>query len=310
MLPAWMTERPGGFEPGGPDRAVRQSALARTLLGLGRLARDTIYSEKVAARPGLMQGVDPRVKVAGVLVLLLLASLLRHWYLVLGLYLVSVAMAAAASIPAWFFMKRVWMFIPLFAAVIALPSIFNVVRDGDPLWVIWDFGGEVRLGPWSLGTSLAITQQGVRGAVMLVLRVAASVSLGVLLALTTRWNELLRALRVFHVPRLFVLILSMTYRYIFLLLAMATEMFTARASRMVGPASPREDRRFLAAGMGALLGKSHALSEEVYAAMVSRGFDGEPVTASRFRTAAADWVWLASTATLALSLLAGDRIIG
>lgn len=310
ILPAWMTS--GTREPqaaaGGVER--RESTLARTLLSLGRLVQDAVFSETVAARPGLLQGIDPRVKVAGIVLLLLLTSLLRHWYLVAAVYVITLAMASASRIHAGFFIKRVWIFIPLFAAVIALPSIFNVVRGGDPLWVIWSFGHEVRLGPWSLGTSLAITYQGVKGAAMLILRVATSVSLGVLLTLTTRWNQLLKALRVLFVPRIFVLVLTMTYRYVFLLLSMAAEMFTARASRMVGPSTPREDRRFLAASMGTMLGKSHALSEEVYAAMVSRGFNGEPITSAPLKTIPGDWVWLGSIVLLAASLMAGDRIIG
>lgn len=310
-IPAWMREPAGGLDPAADGAETRrESVMARTLQGLGRLVRESVFSEKIAARPGLLQGIDPRVKVAGIIVLLIATSLLVNWYLVLGLYLVTVALASASLISPRFFIQRVWMFIPLFAAIIALPSIFNVVREGDPLWVIWDFGREVELGPWSLGTYLAITYQGVKGAVMLVLRVATSVSLGVLLALTTRWSELLKALRVFFVPRIFVLILSMTYRYVFLLLAMAADIFTARTSRMVGPSTPREDRRFLAAGMGTMLGKSHAFSEEVYAAMVSRGFDGEPVPAAPLRTNPADWLWLASVMLLVVSLIGGDRIIG
>lgn len=290
-------------------RAGKRSAIARTILGLARVVRESVYSETIAARPGLLQRIDPRFKLAGMLALLLLASLLRNWYLVLPLYGLTLILAAASRISLKFFIKRVWLFIPLFAALIVLPSIFNIVRPGDPLWVIHDFGHEVKLGPWSLGTSLAITYQGVKGAVLLILRVVTSVSLGVLLALTTRWADLLKALRVFLIPRVFVLVLSMTYRYIFQLLAMAEEMFTARTSRMVGPVSPGEDRRFIASSMGTLLGKSHAFSSEVYGAMVSRGFNGEPVTSHPFHAGAADWLWLAAVAATVVLLIGGDRFL-
>lgn len=257
----------------------------------------------------MLQRIDPRIKLVGMLSLLLTASLLRNWYLLLPLYGLTLLLAAASEISLWFFIKRVWLFIPVFAALIVLPSIFNVIRPGDPLWVIHDFGREVHLGPWSLGSSLAITYQGVKGAVLLILRVVTSVSLGVLLALTTRWADLLKSLRVFHIPRIFVLVLSMTYRYIFLLLAMSEEMFTARNSRMVGPSSPREDRRFVASSMGTLLGKSHAFSGEVYGAMVSRGFNGEPVTSHAFHAGIADWLWLAAVASMIILVVGGDRLL-
>lgn len=310
-IPDWMTaqrtESPGRTMSG---RRRRESAIAKTLNGLSRVFRDTVFSERIASRPGLLQRTDPRIKTLGLVGLLVVTAVLRQWYLLLALYGLSLMLAYASRISLAFFIKRVWLFIPLFAAIIALPSLFNVVRAGDPLWTIWDFGHEVTLGPWSLGTSLAITYQGVRGAAVLVLRVATSVSLAVLLTLTTSWADLLKALRTFYVPRVFVLILSMTYRYIFLLLSMAQEIFTARNSRMVGPSSPREDRRFMASSMGTMLGKSHSLSEEVYDAMVSRGYNGEPVTSHAFRARAADWVFLAALIFVAAAAIGGDRILG
>ena len=311
VLPDWLTEagRKGRRDwAGGTSR--KQSAITRTLLGLSKLVRDSVFSENIAVRPGLLQGLDPRVKLVGILSLLLLVSLLRNWYLLVPLYGLTLLMAAASRISLKFYIGRVWLFVPVFAAIIVFPSLFNIVRPGQPLWVIWDFGHEVSLGPWSLGTTLAVTYQGAKGAILLILRVVTSVSLGVLLALTTRWADLLKALRVFHVPRVFVLILSMTYRYIFLLLAMADDLFTARTSRMVGPSNAREDRRFIAASMGTMLGKSHAFSEEVYGAMISRGFNGEPMTSDSFRTRSADWLWLATVALTVAVIMGGDRLIG
>ena len=197
-------------------RARRESAIQKTIIGMSRAIRGSVFSEQIADRPGLLQETDPRVKTVGLLGLLVVVSFLRNWYIILGLYGLTLALAAASRISLRFFIKRVWLFIPLFAGIIAIPSLFSIFRPGDPLWTIWDFGGEVTLGPWSLGAGLAVTHQGLKGAVVLILRVATSVSLAVLLALTTRWADLLKALRVFLVPRIFVLILSMTYRYIFL----------------------------------------------------------------------------------------------
>lgn len=284
--------------------------MQKTLAGISRAVEGAVFSERLASRAGMLQETDPRIKTVGLLGLLVVAALLRHWYILAGLYTVALGLAAASRISLGFFIRRVWLFIPLFAGIVALPSIFSIFRPGDPLLTIWDFGHKVNIGPWSLGTSLAITHQGVKGAVLLVLRVATSVSFAVLLVLTTHWADLLRSLRVFHVPRVFVLILSMTYRYIFLLLGMARDMFTARTSRMVGPSSPREDRRFVASSMGTLLGKSHAFSTEVYAAMISRGFNGEPVTLRTYRAAAADWLWLAGVALVAAATIGGDRLLG
>ena len=291
-------------------RTRKRSAVERTIQNLTRALKNSVFSEQVAARPGLLQKADPRAKTAGLLGLLLATAVIRQPLILLGMYAVTLAGAAASRLSLGFFIKRVWLFIPIFAGIIVAPSIFNVVKAGDPLVTIWNFGHEVHLGPWSLGDSVAITKQGLEGAAILILRVAVSVSLAVLLALTTRWSDLLKALRVFYVPRVFILTLSMTYRYIFLLLSLASDMFTARRSRMVGPSNPREDRHFAAASMGTLLGKSHSLSNEIYAAMVSRGDNGEPVTLRRFRARTADWAVFAAAVVIALVAWGADRALG
>lgn len=308
-LPQWMREtgRPNGRMNG---RVVKTSAVEKTIRGIAATLQNTIFAERIAERDGLLQKVDPRIKIFGLLLLLIAAALAGNPLTLVALYLLILTMAARSAIPVPFFIKRVWLFIPLFAGIIILPSIFNVVRPGDPLWTLWDFGREVQFGPWSLGSSLAITVQGLIGGVLLVMRVAVSVSLAVLVALTTRWADLLRALRFFHIPAIFVMILSMTYRYIYLLLGLANDMYIARTSRLAGSSTPREDRHFTAASMGSLLGKSHALSGDVYTAMVSRGYTGEPRISRRLSLRSLDLVVAATLLAIAALIIGGDLALG
>jgi energy-coupling factor transporter transmembrane protein EcfT len=90
-----------------------------------------------------------------------------------------------------------------------------------------------------------------------------------------------------------VAILGMTYRYIFVILQTALEMFEARQSRTVGVLPPSERRRLASSAAGVLLSKSVQMSGEVHQAMRSRGFRGEIHVLQDFRARAADWCWLA-----------------
>ncbi len=310
-VPVWLLDggqKAGDYSPSGRPRKI--SAVERTITGITNALKASVFSEELAARDGVLQRLDPRVKTASLLGLLLSAALVQHPSVLAALYFLTIVLAAFSRISIWYFIKRVWLFIPIFAGIIVIPSLFNMVRPGDPLIILWDFGHEVHLGPWSLGEELAITRQGLYGAILLVLRVAVSVSLAVLLALTTRWSELLKSLRVFYLPRVFILILSMTYRYIYLLLSLSADMFTARRSRTAGHISRSEDRRFTSSGMGALLGKSHALSDEIYSAMVSRGYTGEPKTLRSFRITAADVLMGSALLLVAAVAVGGDRLLG
>ena len=131
-------------------------------------------------------------------------------------------------------------------------------------------------------------------------------TLSVLLILCTPWSHVLKALRVLRLPVLFVVTLGMTYRYIFLFLQAAAQMFEARRSRMVGRLTPREGRRLAVATAGALLGRAIETGNEVHLAMIARGYRGEPRLLQDFRTRPRDWAALAGgAAVVALAFYGG-----
>ena len=69
--------------------------------------------------------------------------------------------------------------------------------------------------------------------------------------------------------------LAMTYRYVFLFVETAVQMFESRRSRTVGTLKPSDQRQMAARTAGVLLSKSVALSNDVYLAMQARGFRGD-----------------------------------
>ena len=118
------------------------------------------------------------------------------------------------------------------------------------------------------------------------------------------------ALRAFGVPRMFVNMLAMTYRYAILLMGNAADIFLARTSRTVGRSSNEHGRRFVGAGIGSLFEKTLCLSEEVHNAMVSRGFTGDMRTYHKPNWKGSDSLWFLITILLAASALLCDRWMG
>ena len=270
----------------GPRRA-RRSVLEGTLADISHTLEQSLFAEEISRRRGLLQSLDPRVKVVSTLALLLAVSLSRNLLVIAGLYGVTLALAAWSSVPLGLFVKRVWLLLPFFTGIIALPAFF--VTPGPPLAY--------------LPLGLVITRTGAFTAMFLLLRVSTSVSLALLLILTTPWNSVLKALSVLRVPEGFILILGMTYRYIYLLLHTVNDMFLSRKSRVVGRMSTADERRVMAASAGTLLGKSLYLSSEVYLAMQSRGFRGQPRTMDTFQMRTRDWAWGAAILLVAATMI-------
>ena len=252
-----------------------------------------LVAEGLASRRGLLQSLDPRAKVLTVLLLIVAVALLRSLPLLVAFAFLPLVLSLLSRISPAFFLKRVGLFIPLFTGLIALPALFTT--PGRPLFSLWE--------------GLAVSEQGLRAASTLVLRSWDTLSLAVLLVLTTRWDHLLRALRVLMVPRAFVLVLQMTHRYIYIFLRSINAMFLARKSRTVGPRPAGENRRFLASSMATLLARSHHMSQEVYLAMQSRGFRGDVMTMEDFALRRRDALWAGLAGFLAVAAIIADRLL-
>ena len=258
-------------------RAGKHSgALERTLSGITGALERAFSAEELSNKPGLFQGLDARVKVILVLALLISVSLSRNLATIVAIYCLVLVLGWRSAIPPSLLIKRVWLTLPFFTGLIVVPAIF--VTPGPTLL--------------QLPLGLVITRTGVTSAVFLLLRVGTSLSLTLLLILTTPWNTVLSALSVLRVPDVFVLMLGMTYRYIYLLLRTANDMFLSRKSRVVGRLSTAENQQMMASIAGTLLGKSLTLSSEVYLAMQSRGFRHTIITLKPFQMQATDWLWL------------------
>jgi cobalt/nickel transport system permease protein len=300
--PAWLLAPEVGLCPCGCiGTRRREGFVERTISGAAGLLRQAMFSEDVASGRGLLQRLEPRVKVVALFGLLVVAAFVRHIPVLLGMYAATLALAAASKLSLSFFVKRVWLFIPIFTGIIVAPATLNVVTHGQIV---------VPLGSW-FGHRLGFTAQGLTAAGLIVTRVATSISLVVLLTLTTPWSKLLAALRALYVPRMFILVLGMAYRYLFHLLDTVTDMYTARKARTVArDTNVASGRTYVAASAGALFGKAHALSEEVHQAMVARGYRGDSRSVSTVRVRSVDVGFAVMCIAGALAVVGIDRWLG
>ena len=284
MLLNWLLAR----RPPAIEGRRRKGFVEKTARGLLEVSGQALFAEDMATAPGFLQRLDPRVKVIGMGALIAAAVAVHRLRVLAAILALCVVLAIASRVPIRMLASRVWLAVLAFTGVIALPAIFltpGAVLDRLPL-----------LG-WP------VTQQGLRSAGFLVLRAETAATLATLLILSTLWTRLLRALRFFRVPVAVVAILGMTYRYMFLFLATARDMFESRESRIVGVLEPADRRRLAAASAGVLLGKTLQVSGEVHMAMQARGFRGEIRLLDELEMRPLDWLRLAafvSAAALAL----------
>ena len=152
--------------------------------------------------------------------------------------------------------------------------------------LIFQGGGQQIAAFQVAGISGGIYADGMERFSSIMLKSWLSMQAALLLADVTRFPDLLAAMRHLHLPKVLVAIMSLMWRYLFLLKDEAQRLMTARASRSVSlPGCKRQPRviwraRVTGGMAGSLLLRSIERSERVYAAMLARGYTGEPPAAS------------------------------
>jgi cobalt/nickel transport system permease protein len=116
-----------------------------------------------------------------------------------------------------------------------------------------------------------------------------------LLILSTNFLHLLKALEKLKAPAVFIMIVSFMYRYVFILQDEFMHMKQAKESRTVG-GSRWFHVKTLANMAGVLFIRSYERAEEVYLAMLARGFDGKIKTIYDFKIKAKDVYFLLAAA--------------
>lgn len=250
-----------------------RSFVERTIFNLSLGMNFAALADDHARSAGLLQRVDPRIKLVGMLAMIVSVAVTHSLLSIAAMFVFTTLLAALSLISPSYLARWVWTPVFLFTGLLALPAIF--LTPGDPVRVGWP-----------------ITAQGVRTAGFLLSRAETAVGLSTLMVLTTRWAHILKALRVLRLPVVFVVILGMTYRYLFLILETALDMFESRESRTVGVLEGSDRRRLATATVGVLLSKSYHLSTDVHLAMQSRGFRGEVYILDDFEMRPIDWCWL------------------
>jgi len=133
-------------------------------------------------------------------------------------------------------------------------------------------------------TNLGVTKIGIDSAARLFFKALGAVSCLYFLSLSTPLVDLMLALRRLKVPALFLELMGLVYRFIFVLLETADTMVIAQHSRL-GYAGLAAGYRSLGTLAATLFIRSYKRGEALYTALEARGYSGElNVLEERFST--------------------------
>ncbi|MFC3883455.1 cobalt ECF transporter T component CbiQ [Bacillus songklensis] len=214
-----------------------------------------------------LQNVHPVEKMTLSLCLLLFVLIVKDPLVSFIAFIVmSVFTVVIARIPLSYYIKL--LVLPLFFLFSGMITILISFADGHTVIseVIWS----TYIGNWQI----CISKESLKRAVNLVFVVLSSVSCLYFLTLTTPLTAILDVLRKLKLPPLFIELITLTYRFIFVFLEESVKIYQAQSSRM-GYITIRQGMKSLGLLISVLFLKVFERTKQLSMAMNSRGYEDE-----------------------------------
>lgn len=253
----------------------RGSFIDQTINHLASFISSVFFQWESSGKNGLLQRLDSRTKVIFMFFLIILISLTHTLtgQLIVTALLIILCLLSAMSV--FNLYKKVLPIGLLFGFLIFLPASLNIFTKGHSVLTLIRFDQPQHFWIYTVPAEITITREGVWVVASLTMRVINSVSLVLLIVSTTTFEQVIKSLAWFKVPQLFLLTLTLTYNYVFLLSNTIIETYRAIKMRWWNQNSVKESDEIVAGRIGFLFRRSTDRHEMVYRSMLARGFNGK-----------------------------------
>jgi cobalt/nickel transport system permease protein len=253
----------------------------------------TLAFEPPACPDSPLRRLDPRWKLAALVLAAAVASALGTLPAAAVAFGGALALAALARVPPAWYLRRVGALAGVLALfVVLLPFLLH---DGGPAYDL----GPVRVSLQGLGVALLIC-----------LKALTVVTLMLVLLAAAPLDATLKAAHALHVPGVVIQVAVLTYRYLFLLREELARLLVALRVRGYRLRSNRRRLRMAGHLTGIVLVRGYERAERVSQAMRCRGFDGRFRSLAQFHTRPRDVLAFVVIVGGAAALLAWDLALG
>jgi len=233
------------------------------------------FIDQYSDRDSFIHRLDPRTKLITTLVFILvvISTPPTGWQVFAFHFLLVATLLLFSKVPIFYVFKRSLIIMPF---VLMIAIFIPFFKEGE-------VAGSYNIWLWQV----SVTYSGLQVLLNVLIKAWLSILSLILLTSTTKMTHLLKGLEQLRMPRVMVMILSFMYRYIFVLVDEVMRMKQARDSRNFG-GKRLWQLRTIGNMIGTLFIRSYERGERVYAAMLTRGFDGHTRTLDHLNFRQAD----------------------
>jgi cobalt/nickel transport system permease protein len=284
-------------------KRVRLTFLDKTIMNSASAAKSIYIQAENAARQNFIHKVNPHVKFISLIYMAIVISIVSNLAAQLLITSLIFLLYIIARLKVFQMYRKIFLLTFFFGFLVVLPASLNVITPGKIIFNLITFDKPYQFWIYTIPQSIGFTENGFQVVSMVFLRVLNSVSFAMLIVFTTPFPAFIKSFKIIGVPDTFLMIITLAYKYIFILSRTIEETYFALKSRLSGNIKSSSIRKLISGRIFFIFKRSMITYENTYYAMVSRGYHGKVKLYSQEHLTFTDFVALVIVAASGIIII-------
>jgi len=289
-IPPFLLNTPSSLPSKRGGGKINTSYIDKGIESFAGILKEGYTQWELASKTGFFYELDTRIKVVFWLFFIIVISFKKEILPELGIFFTIFALSLLSRVNLINFYRKIFLLGFIFGFLISLPSSLNVITHGKVLFPIITLSKPYDFWGYHIPEVIGFTGEGFSVVALLTLRVLNSLSISFLILYTTPFPEIIKALKILKVPDTFLVIISLAYKYIFIFARIVADMHLAKKSRLAGAVNRSDARNWVAGRIAFIFRKTQLKCDDVFKAMIGRGFSGEIKLYQYRKIKGRDWI--------------------
>ena len=276
-IPSYLLQT--GYDQCEPVNSKRAkfSFLDKTIMNSASAVKSIYMQAETATKENFIQKINPHIKLISLIYFVIIISVVSNLAAQIIITAFIFLLFIIAGLKVFRVYRKIFFLAFLFGFLMVLPASLNVITPGKIIFNIITFNKPLHFWIYNIPQNIGFTENGLEVVLLVFLRVLNSVSFAMLIVFTTSFPAFIKSFKILGVPDTFLMIISLAYKYIFILSRTIEETYFALKSRLSGNINNSNIRKLISGRIFFIFKRSMIIYENTYYAMVSRGYQGKVI---------------------------------
>jgi cobalt/nickel transport system permease protein len=262
-------------------KSIKLSFLDKTILSSAGALKSIYQQAENASRENVIHRINPHIKLISLLYMAIVISIVISPFAQILIASFILLLYIIARLNIFLVYRKIFIVVFIFGFLAILPASLNVITPGEIIFKLISFDKSRVFWIYNIPQNIGFTLNGFQVVSLLFLRVLNSVSFSFLVVYTTSFPAFIKSFKIIGLPDTFLMIISLAYKYIFILSRTIEETYFALKSKLSGNIKSESIRKLVSGRIFFIFKKSVIIYENTYYAMVSRGYNGKVILHSQ-----------------------------